>query len=65
MARIGEKLLHDSKAAVAGTQSGEQSDIDDNGLGGRDLLTLLVRANMAVDLKESQRLSDVDVLARE
>jgi len=30
----------------------------------RDLLSLLVRANMATDLTGSQRLSDEDVLSR-
>ena len=31
---------------------------------GRSLLSLFVRANTANDLPESQRMSDVDVLAR-
>jgi hypothetical protein len=55
MARIGNELLQESKAKAAGT--GEKT-------GGRDLLSLLVRANMATDLPESQRMSDQDVLAR-
>lgn len=55
MYRIGRELLADSKAIVAGT--GEKR-------GGRDLLSLLVRANMETDLPESQRMSDNDVLAR-
>ena len=33
-------------------------------LGSRDLLTLLIKANMSPDIPESQRLSDEDVLAR-
>jgi hypothetical protein len=31
---------------------------------GRDLLSLLVKANMAVDVPEDQRLSDEDMLGR-
>ena len=31
---------------------------------GRDLLSLLVRANMATDLPSNQRMSDDDVVAR-
>lgn len=55
MARIGNQLLRESKAQAAGT-SEEQSS--------RDLLSLLVRANMATDVPESQRMSDKDVLAQ-
>jgi hypothetical protein len=55
MARIGNQLLRESKAKVAGT--GEKAS-------GRDLLSLLVRANTASDVPESQRMSDKDVLAR-
>jgi hypothetical protein len=55
MAGIGNQLLRESKAQAAGT--GENKN-------GRDLLSLLVRANMATDIPESQRLSDQDVLAR-
>lgn len=55
MARIGNQLLRESKAQAAGT-SEEQSS--------RDLLSLLVRANMATDVPESQLMSDKDVLAR-
>lgn len=55
MARIGNQLLRESKAQAAGT-SEEQSS--------HDLLSLLVRANMATDVPESQRMSDKDVLAR-
>ena len=60
MSRIGRKLLSDSKAAVAVSEkAGEKT----NGRG-RDLLSLLVRANTTTDLAESQRMSDEDVLAR-
>jgi len=54
MSRIGRELLRESKAT--GETSSSQA---------RDLLSLLVRANMAKDLPESQRLSDEDVLARQ
>ena len=58
MQRIGLDLLTESKAAiVADEKDGRISR-------SRDLLSLLVRANTANDLPESQRMSDVDVLAR-
>lgn len=55
MARIGNQLLRESKAQAAAT--GEKQS-------NRDLLSLLVRANMSSDIPESQRMSDRDVLAR-
>lgn len=55
MSRIANELVAESKAVAAGT--GEKH-------GGRDLLSLLVRANMETDLSASQRMSDQDVLAR-
>jgi hypothetical protein len=55
MFRIANELLTESKAVVAGT--GEKR-------GGRDLLSLLVQANMETDLPGNQRMSDQDVLAR-
>jgi hypothetical protein len=60
MTRIGRQLLNDSKAAVAASeQIGEK-----NSMQKRDLLSLLVRANTAAELSDSQRMSDEDVLAR-
>jgi len=56
MHRIGRDLLNDSKAAAASAEK--------ETTGHRDLLSLLVRANIAVDLPDNQRLSDADVLAR-
>jgi hypothetical protein len=57
MMRIGGKLLADSKREIAENGTFETGR-------GRDLLTLLVRANTAKDVPEAQRLSDKDVLAR-
>lgn len=55
MARIGNQLLSESKGYASGT-GGKRN--------GRDLLSLLVRANTEPDLPKSQRMSDKDVLAR-
>jgi cytochrome P450 len=56
MDRVGLQLVREKKAAVAN----EGSDSLKNS---RDLLSLLIRANMSED--PSQRLSDYDVMARE
>jgi len=60
MARIGRQILSDSKAAVAASEKAGEKD----SVRGHDLLSLLVRANTATDLSDSQRMSDEDVLAQ-
>jgi hypothetical protein len=67
MARIGQQILRDSRAAIVAS-SNQNHGLDSAGKGGangRDLLSLLIRANMSRDLPECQRMSDEDVLARE
>lgn len=54
MARIGTQLLRESKASIN----------DKSAWKARDLLSLLVKSNMATDIPEQQRMSDQDVLAR-
>lgn len=55
--RIGKALVEEKKAAVrAGEASIEKGK-------GKDLLSMVVRANMDPDLKESQRMSDAEVIA--
>lgn len=65
MERIGSELLRDSKAAVQkeNLENGKAQSKDT--WRRRDLLSLLLKANMATDLPPSQRMSDEDVLARE
>ena len=60
MHRIGMELIKEKKAAIlAANSTVEKKDVQ-----GRDLLSLLIKANMATDVPESQRLSDEDVLAQ-
>ncbi|KAF9235960.1 cytochrome P450 [Melanogaster broomeanus] len=63
MTRIGKELLTSAKA-TARARATEKGEIEKSSLHGRDLLTLLVKANMATDIPDSQRLSDEDVLAQ-
>ncbi|EPQ50323.1 cytochrome P450 [Gloeophyllum trabeum ATCC 11539] len=64
MTRIGRQLLAEKKAAVLAEIRGEKGKVGRDSVQGRDLLSLLVRANMATDLPESQRMRDEDVLAQ-
>ena len=65
MARIGKQLLRDSKAAVvADEETGGKVHVEKSTFERRDLLSLLIRANMSTDLPPSQRMTDDEVLAR-
>lgn len=57
MYNIGRKMIEDKKAAILA--EGDKSTV-----GPMDLLTLLLRANLASDVDPSQRLSDDEVLAQ-
>ncbi len=57
MDRIGHQLLDESHARIRA--SGEKSSST-----ARDLLSLLVKANMSPDIGEHHRMTDSDVLAR-
>ncbi|KAI0357855.1 cytochrome P450 [Trametes cingulata] len=65
MQRIGAQLIAEKKAAIL-RESSEKKDagVGREKLQGRDLLTLLLKANMATDIPDSQRLSDDDVIAQ-
>lgn len=60
------QLITEKKAAVmrAALEKGGEKEISGKSLHDRDLLTLLIKANMSTDIPENQRLSDEDVLAR-
>ncbi|KAI0316032.1 cytochrome P450 [Amylostereum chailletii] len=65
MDRVGRQLLAEMKEAVraASTTSGDVK-VERKNFQRKDLLSLLVKANMATDLPESGRMSDEDVLAQ-
>ena len=60
MARISNKLLRDSHAAI----HAENEVVEKQSWKRRDLLSILMRANTATDLPPNQRMSDEDVLSR-
>ena len=66
MRKIGMQLIAEKKAAILAEQNAEKyAGVERKDMSSaRDLLTLLLKANMATDIPESQRLSDEDVLAR-
>ncbi|KAH9885221.1 cytochrome P450 [Cubamyces lactineus] len=65
MRRIGNQLIQEKKAEIQREMSESKSgNVAQKDVRGRDLLTLLLKANMATDIPDSQRLSDEDVLAQ-
>ena len=67
MRRIGLQHVAEKKAAIMreNHESKEkEGGVERKDLHGRDLLTVLLKANMATDIPDNQRLSDEDVLAR-
>lgn len=65
MHRIARKLIEEKKQALLTESSEESGSVGRRDVHSRDLLTLLIKANMASDIPEDQRLSDDEVLARE
>ncbi|KAI0822361.1 cytochrome P450 [Trametes gibbosa] len=62
---LGKELIAKKKAQIKGEIiNGHEKDVRRDDLQGRDLLTLLLKANLATDIPDSQRLSDEDVLAQ-
>ncbi|KAI0824809.1 cytochrome P450 [Trametes gibbosa] len=62
--RIGSQLVTDRKTATMRAAMETHHSIKRKDLQGRDLLTLLIKANLATDVPESQKLSDVDVFGQ-
>ncbi|WVR08887.1 hypothetical protein IAU60_005946 [Kwoniella sp. DSM 27419] len=59
--RIGRRLIEDKKKAIAAAHAGGLEKNEDIG---NDLLSILIRANMAADLRADQKMSDDEVLAQ-
>ena len=63
MRRIGKQLIRERKEAIL-HGSATKPGIEKQDVQSRDLLSLLVKANLATDVPESQRLSEDEVLSR-
>lgn len=65
MRRIGLQLIAEKKSAILAESREKGRGVEKKDLTERDLLTLLIKANLATDIPDNQRLSDEEVLARE
>lgn len=59
-------MISEKKSEIlADTGVETKSGVRKKDIQGRDLLSLLIKANMATDIPDSARMSDEDILARE
>ena len=62
----GSQFIQDRKTAVRVECDVDGSDaVGKQDVGGHDLLSLLIRANIAADMPESMRMNDSEILSRE
>jgi len=62
---VGQGLISQKKAEIlATTESGAKGGVEKKNVEGRDLLSLLIKANMATDLPESARMTDEEILSQ-
>ncbi|KDQ21004.1 hypothetical protein BOTBODRAFT_51026 [Botryobasidium botryosum FD-172 SS1] len=64
MDRIGKEIVEDKKLALAGVSGGKDGGLTRSSIKGRDILSNIIKANMAVDAPESQKLTDDEVQAQ-
>ncbi len=62
MQRFGMQLVKEKKAQI--TSEKNAGSVEKKDVQGRDILSLLIKANMASDVPDNQRLTDEEVLAR-
>jgi cytochrome P450 len=64
--RIGSQLIEDRKAAVLAERSTNESCVvEKQDVQGHDLLSLLIKSNIAADMPENMRMTDSEILSRE
>ena len=61
----GSQLIQDRKTAVRAECVNGFDVVGRQDVGGHDLLSLLIKANIAADMPESMRMSDSEIISRE
>jgi hypothetical protein len=63
---IGQSVISQKKAEIlATTEIGGKGRVEKRNIQGRDLLSLLIKANIATDIPDSARMTDEEIQARE
>ncbi|KAG9015937.1 hypothetical protein FRB90_004113 [Tulasnella sp. 427] len=63
MAKVGRKLVREKREAVLAAATGDGA-LGKKSVGGKDLLSVLIKANMATDLKDSKKMNDEEVIGQ-
>ncbi|KAG9016558.1 hypothetical protein FRB90_003030 [Tulasnella sp. 427] len=63
MARVGSKLVRERRAAVLAAANSDGS-VEQKSVVGKDLLSVLIKSNMATDIKDSERMNDEEVIGQ-
>lgn len=62
---IGQNVISQKKAEILfSSEIDSKGRVEKKNIQGRDLLSLLMKANMATDIPEHARMTDEDILAR-
>jgi len=62
---IGQNVISQKKAEIlSSSEIHSNGRVEKKNIQGRDLLSLLMRANMATDIPDHARMTDEDILAR-
>ncbi|KAH9968095.1 cytochrome P450 [Russula dissimulans] len=61
---LGRSLISQKKAEILTSESNVKSGVEKRSIQGRDLLSLLIKANMATDIGDSARMTDEEILAQ-
>ena len=65
MRSIGQNVISQKKAEIlSSSEIDSKGRVEKKNIQGRDLLSLLMKANMATDIPDHARMTDEDILAR-
>ena len=66
MERVAKQIMDEKKSEILReySEKGSNGHVEKKNMQSRDLLTLLMKANLASDIPENQRMTDDEVLAR-
>lgn len=62
MQRIGRKLLDERRAAILAEVIGGADAVEKKSMSGKDIFSVMIKANMAKDVKDSERMTDEEVI---
>ncbi|KAG9045760.1 hypothetical protein FS837_005681 [Tulasnella sp. UAMH 9824] len=62
MHRVGRKLLDERRAAILAEATGGANAVDKKSVSGKDIFSVMIKANLAHDIKDSERMTDQEVI---